>query len=312
MTVKRLLTILMLAAALPAGGQTKFVFSPQWIAQAQFAGYYVAKEKGFYEEAGLDVEILHPFVTQTAEERVRGGQAQATMLTVSEALELVDKGIPLVNILQTSMNSALTIISRFGSDPLSLKGAKVITWRSGFGQIAKCMAAQEKLDYQWITASSSLNIFVSGVVDAVMAMSYNEYYQLKQTGLVQSEQGVYRFADHGFNIQEDGVYMTAAEYRKNRDAAERFAQASRRGWEWAAEHPDEALDIVMGYVKEYRIATNRVLQKLMLEEILRLQLDPDSGERAFRLRPDMVQKASRIMREGGILSREVTYEEIVP
>ena len=312
MTVRRLLTILMLAAALPAGGQTKFVFSPQWIAQAQFAGYYVAKEKGFYEEAGLDVEILHPFVTQTAEERVRGGQAQATMLTVSEALELVDKGIPLVNILQTSMNSALTIISRFGSDPLSLKGAKVITWRSGFGQIAKCMAAQENLDYQWITASSSLNIFVSGVVDAVMAMSYNEYYQLKQTGLVQSEQGVYRFADHGFNIQEDGVYMTAAEYRKNQDAAERFAQASRRGWEWAAEHPDETLDIVMGYVKEYRIATNRVLQKLMLEEILRLQLDPDSGERAFRLRPDMVQKASRIMREGGILSRDVTYEEIMP
>ena len=312
MTVRRLLTILMLAAALPAGGQTKFVFSPQWIAQAQFAGYYVAKEKGFYEEAGLDVEILHPFVTQTAEERVRGGQAQATMLTVSEALELVDKGIPLVNILQTSMNSALTIISRFGSDPLSLKGAKVITWRSGFGQIAKCMAAQENLDYQWITASSSLNIFVSGVVDAVMAMSYNEYYQLKQTGLVQSEQGVYRFADHGFNIQEDGVYMTAAEYRKNQDAAERFAQASRRGWEWAAQHPDETLDIVMGYVKEYRIATNRVLQKLMLEEILRLQLDPDSGERAFRLRPDMVQKASRIMREGGILSRDVTYEEIMP
>ena len=312
MTVRCLLTILMLAAALPAGGQTKFVFSPQWIAQAQFAGYYVAKEKGFYEEAGLDVEILHPFVTQTAEERVRGGQAQATMLTVSEALELVDKGIPLVNILQTSMNSALTIISRFGSDPLSLKGAKVITWRSGFGQIAKCMAAQENLDYQWITASSSLNIFVSGVVDAVMAMSYNEYYQLKQTGLVQSEQGVYRFADHGFNIQEDGVYMTAAEYRKNQDAAERFAQASRRGWEWAAEHPDETLDIVMGYVKEYRIATNRVLQKLMLEEILRLQLDPDSGERAFRLRPDMVQKASRIMREGGILSRDVTYEEIKP
>ena len=312
MTVRRLLTILMLAAALPAGGQTKFVFSPQWIAQAQFAGYYVAKEKGFYEEAGLDVEILHPFVTQTAEERVRGGQAQATMLTVSEALELVDKGIPLVNILQTSMNSALTIISRFGSDPLSLKGAKVITWRSGFGQIAKCMAAQENLDYQWITASSSLNIFVSGVVDAVMAMSYNEYYQLKQTGLVQSEQGVYRFSDHGFNIQEDGVYMTAAEYRKNQDAAERFAQASRRGWEWAAEHPDETLDIVMGYVKEYRIATNRVLQKLMLEEILRLQLDPDSGERAFRLRPDMVQKASRIMREGGILSRDVTYEDIMP
>ena len=312
MRFKHLIIVFALAAAIPAVGQTKFVFSPQWMAQAQFAGYYVAKEMGFYEEEGLDVEISHPFATQALEDRVRSGGSQAYSMFLSEAMELVDKGVPVVNILQTSMNSSMVIVSRYGADPLGLRNAKVITWRAGFGQIPMCISAREHLDYRWITASSSLNLFVAGAVDATLATSYNEYYQLLQTGLVTPGKGIYRFSEQGYNIQEDGVYMTAAAYKKDPDSAERFVRASRRGWEWAAEHPDETLEIVMSYVKEFRIPTNRVLQQLMLEEVLRLQLDPDSGKREFRLRPDMVRKASALMLEGGILKNEVTVEQLLP
>ena len=184
MRFKHLIIVFALAAAIPAGGQTKFVFSPQWMAQAQFAGYYVAKDMGFYDEEGLDVEISHPFPTQTLEDRVRSGAGQAYSMFLSEALELVDKGVPLVNILQTSMNSSMMIVSRYGADPLGLRNAKVITWRAGLGQIPMCMESREHLDYKWITASSSLNLFVAGAVDATLATSYNEYYQLLQTGLV--------------------------------------------------------------------------------------------------------------------------------
>ena len=311
MRLRRLLTIFALAAAIPAGGQAKFVFAPQWMAQAQFAGYYVAKDMGFYEEEGLDVEIRHPFSTQSLEDRVRTGDCQAYSMFLSEAMELVDKGIPMVNLLQTSMNSSLVIVSRYGADPLSMHNAKVIIWRAGFGQLAKCVAARESLDYQWITASSSINLFVSGAVDATLATTYNEYYQLLQTGLVSPDKGIFRFSEHGYNIQEDGVYMTMAEYRKNRDDAERFVQASRRGWEWAAEHPDETMEIVMKYVREFRIPTNEVLQRLMLDEVLRLQLDPDSGERAFRLRPDMVKQAGDMMLEAGIIKHRVTFESLL-
>lgn len=312
MRFRRLIAVLALAAALPAAGQTKFVFSPQWIAQAQFAGYYVAKDMGFYDEEGLDVEIRHPFSTQTLENRVREGESQAFSMSLSQAMDLVDKGIPLVNILQTSMNSSMVIVSRYGADPLTLRNAKVLTWRAGLGQIPQSVAAREHLDYRWVTASSSLNLFVAGAVDATIATTYNEYYQLLQTGLISPGKGIYRFSEHGYNIQEDGVYMTAAAYRKDRDSAERFARASRRGWEWAAEHPDETLEIVMKYVKEYRIPTNRVLQQLMLEEVLRLQLDPDSGKREFRLRPDMVDKVGRLMLEGGLIKKEIKYEQLLP
>ena len=105
--------------------------------------------------------------------------------------------------------------------------------------------------------------------------------------------------------------MTREYYEKHREQAKRFARASRRGWEWAAEHPEEALDIVMKYVDQEHIATNRTMQRLMLAEVLRLQVDRESKKREFRLRPDMVQLASQLMAENNMLSREVKYEELV-
>lgn len=287
------------------------VFTPQWIAQAQFAGYYVAETKGFYREAGVKVRIEHPSATQPAVNRLLSGECQATTLQLCQALEIADSNKPLVNILQTSMNNAMVIVSARKKDPLKQKGAKVGIWSVGFGQLAICMSTKDHLDYQWVRFAQNVNLFVSGVLDATLAMSYNEYYQLVQAGIEMTDKNVYRFCDHGYNVQEDGVYMNRDYYEKHRDQACRFAQASRKGWEWAVAHPEEALDIVMRYVDKERVATNRVMQRLMLKEVLRLQVDRESKKREFRLRPDMVQLASRLMKENGMLSREVTYDELI-
>ena len=286
------------------------VFTPQWMAQAQFAGYYVAEAKGFYREAGVNVKIKHPTSTQPAMSRLRNNQSQATTLQLCQAMEIVDDGIPLVNILQTSMNNAMVIVSARGRNPLKQKGAKVGIWSVGFGQLAICMSIKDHLDYQWILFAQNINLFLSGALDAMLAMSYNEYYQLVQAGIEVTDKNIYRFCDHGYNVQEDGVYMLRDYYEKHKDQARRFAQASRKGWEWAAQHPEEALDIVMEYVNKENIATNRVIQRLMLKEILRLQIDRESKKREFRLRPDMVRQASRLMVENNMLDREVTYEEL--
>ena len=307
-----LLLIAMMATAQTATAQDEtIVFTPQWTAQAQFAGYYVAEAKGFYREAGVKVRIEHPLATQPAMSRLRNNECQATTLQLCQALEIIDGGIPLVNILQTSMNNAMVIVSARGKDPLTQKGAKVGIWSVGFGQLAICMSIKDRLDYQWVRFAQNVNLFVAGALDATLAMSYNEYYQLVQAGIKMTDKNVYRFCDHGYNVQEDGVYMTRDYYVKHKDQARRFAQASRKGWEWAAQHPDETLDIVMQYVDKNHIATNRVMQKLMLEDVLRLQVDRESKKREFRLRQDMVQLASRLMVENQMLSREVTYEELL-
>lgn len=287
------------------------VFTPQWTAQAQFAGYYVAEAKGFYREAGVKVKIEHPSTTQPAMARMRKNQCQATTLQLCQAMEIVDEGIPLVNILQTSMNNAMVIVSAKNQDPLTQKGARVGIWSVGFGQLAICMSIKDHLNYEWGRFAQNINLFVAGTLDATLAMSYNEYYQLVQAGIEMTDKNVYRFCDHGYNVQEDGVYMERSYYLKHKDQARRFAQTSRKGWEWAAQHPEETLDIVMQYVDRNGIATNRVIQRLMLKEVLRLQVDRESKKREFRLRPDMVQRASTLMLENQMLSRDITYKELV-
>ena len=226
-------------------------------------------------------------------------------------MEIVDEGMPLVNILQTSMNNGMVIVSSRGKDPLTQKGARVGIWSVGFGQLAICMSIKDGLDYEWVRFAQNVNLFVAGALDATLAMSYNEYYQLVQAGIEMTDKNVYRFCDHGYNVQEDGVYMTRDYYEKHRDQAKRFANACRKGWEWAAKHPEETLDIVMQYVQKNRIATNRVMQKLMLREVLRLQVDRESKKREFRLRPDMVRQASMLMLENRMLEHEVTYEQLI-
>lgn len=287
------------------------VFTPQWTAQAQFAGYYVAEAKGFYREAGVKVKIEHPTTTQPAMSRLRSNACQATTLQLCQALEIINDGIPLVNILQTSMNNAMVIVSARGKDPLTQKGAKVGIWSVGFGQLAMCMSYMDHLNYEWVRFAQNINLFLSGALDATLAMSYNEYNQLVQAGIEMTDKNVYRFCDHGYNVQEDGVYMSRDYYEKHREQAKKFAKASRKGWEWAAQHPEETLDIVMQYVDKEHIATNRVMQRLMLKEILRLQVDRESKQREFRLRPDMVRLASRLMVDNHMLGREVKYEELI-
>lgn len=198
--IKRLLIIFIALVAavqvMPAQDAT-IVFTPQWTAQAQFAGFYVAEAKGFFREAGVKVKIEHPSVTLPAMSRLRTNVSQATTLQLCQALEIVDGGIPLVNILQTSMNNGMVIVSARGKDPLTQKGAKVGIWSVGFGQLAISMSIKEHLNYEWVRFAQNINLFLAGALDATLAMSYNEYYQLMQAGIELNDKNVYRFCDHG-------------------------------------------------------------------------------------------------------------------
>jgi NitT/TauT family transport system substrate-binding protein len=297
----------------PEGGELRpFVFTPQWTPQAQFAGYYVAKELGFYHEAGLDVTIEHPNATYSAISRIRNSESDATTLQLVQALEIIDNGIPMVNTLQTSMNNGMALVSRNNENPLTQHGARVGIWSAGFDQIPICMNIKEELGYNWIRIASNINPFLVGAVDIICVMTYNEYNLLKQAGIELNDENTFKFKDSDYNIQEDGVYMKRDNYLQHQKEAEAFAQASRKGWEWSKAHKEEALEIVMQYVAKENIATNRVIQRLMLEEIIHLQLDQKTGEQPFTLRRDMVESAVNILHENGLIQHEIDYEELIP
>lgn len=309
--MRKMTMVLMLLLWAVTASSERLVFTTAWTAQAQFAGYYVAQEKGFFSKLGLDVVIQHPSLTSSAFQRLQTDQCDAANFSLMSAIDFISQGIPLVNIFQESMNSSNILVSRWCMNPIEMKGKKVAIFNSDPNYLLMAMSRREKLDYEWVPFTSGINVFLSGAVDATMVVSYNEYYELLQAGFQMPEEYLYRFSEHEYNIQENGIYVKRDYFLTHQNTISKFVMACRRGWEWAAAHPDEALEIVMKYVNQNHIQTNRALQKLMLKEVLRLQIDRESKKREFRLRPDMVKRASYLMAENGMLQREVKYEELI-
>lgn len=273
----------------------RIVFTPQWTPQSQFAGYYVAQEMGFYQEAGVEVEFQHPSASYSATNLLLEGSSDIITQQLVQAMIAIDRGMPMVHVLQTSQRNALVLVSK--SDSLrtieDLKGKKVGVWKAGFGELAYVMDTEKNLDIQWIPFLESVNLFLSGAIDATLAMSYNEYLKIRVAG--HEDKPVIRFSETEYDYPEDGLYVSADFYQRHPDKVKAFVEASRKGWEWAHEHPEETLDIVMKWVEKENAHTNRIHQQWMLEQILSLQCEEGETKPSFRLDSQMIDRLSELL-----------------
>jgi NitT/TauT family transport system substrate-binding protein len=310
----RILAVSLILACLPVRAQV-VTFMPQWTPQTQFAGYYVAIEKGFYAEEGLDV-ILDHFggnSTESVVDKLDKRKVDIITTQLISAMVARDKGTHLVNVLQTTQINGLMCATRFPVEsPQSLDGKRIGRWKVGFGEVSDMFCYKNGLTVEWIPYIQGINLYVSGAVDALLCYSYSEYLQLVlATGGI-PEDHIIRFKDFGLDFPEDGLYVTDAYYKKNKDVVDKFVRASRRGWEYAREHPDEALEISMEFIREFDVATSTILQRMMLEEMLRLQVNPVTGVADFApVRPEVFESLNTTLREMGYIRSDIKYEEMV-
>ena len=292
--------------------QEKLVYTPTWTAQAQFAGFYVADAMGFFKDAGLNVEIKHPTASNTNANRLKSGESHLVSLQLASALEMMDDGSQLVNVLQYFQQSGLMVISHQPLKGLnSLNGKRVGHFRTGASMFVVAIGRKTHLDIDWVPFISHANLYLSGAIDATLAMSYNEYFQLKTAGQRLKKEQMLYLRDIGYNVPEDGLYVTKDFLKKHREEVLKFAEATRRGWEWAAQHPKETLDLVMLYMRQNNVPSNVYAQRWMLEECLRLLTDPKTGKRTYRLDPQAFELTSRILYEGSIIKKPITYQQIM-
>lgn len=307
---KILLSLLMFFMMADAVAQ-RIVFTPQWLPQSQFAGYYVAQEKGFYEEVGLDVVIEHVSASDFAINRLKEGKCDAITMTLFDAIVNIDAGLDIVNVLQTAMHTGIVIVPR-NNDIKSLedlRDKRVGIWRTHYNYLSEIMDKDHNLNIEWIPFVQSINLYISGAVDATMAMIYNEAYQIYASGFEDVE--FISLADCGYDFPEEGIYFTKEFYEQYPDKAKAFAQASRRGWEWAHQHPEEALDIVMKVVEDNNMPAGRQHQEWMLREVLKLQLDKDSNMPAFELKEEKINQINELLLENNRIKKAVTKSQII-
>ena len=208
------LLFMLFLAVLPAGAAEialkKASFIPQWSPQAQFAGYYVAYEKGFYKKYGVDLTILQGGPNQSPTDFLERRKADFVSLWLSTAMQRRSHGVKLINIGQVMQRSALMLIAKKSSNiktPQDMNGKKVGIWGADFQIQPRAFFKKYNLHINVIHQSFSVILFLRGGVDVASAMWYNEYHTIINSGLNEDELTTFFFYDYGLNFPEDGIYV---------------------------------------------------------------------------------------------------------
>ena len=271
------------------------VLQLKWVTQAQFAGYYVAAEKGFYGEEGLEVEIKPGGPDIAPGQVLAGGGADVILDWMPSALASREKGLPIVNIAQPFKSSGMMLTCRKDTgitSPADFKGKTLGVWF--FGNEYPFLSWMSQLGIPTDGGDAGVTVLKQGFnvdpilnkqADCVSTMTYNEYWQIIDAGLTPDDLVVFKYEDQGVSTLEDGIYVLEDKLEDPAfaDKMVRFVRASMKGWKYAEENPDEAAEIVLD--NDATGAQTEKHQKRMMGEIAKLTagsngaLDPADFER---------------------------------
>ncbi len=282
----------------------KATFMPMWSTQSQFAGYYVALDKGIYKKYGLDLTIIPGGPDRPPADLLRNKKVDFTLLWLSTAIQRRDKGLKLVNIGQIVQKSAIMLVAKKSSGIKTysdLNNKKISLWGGDLSIQPHMFFRKYNLKVKVIPQSSTVNLFLRGGTDVASAMWYNEYHTILNSGLDPEDITTFFFHEHGLNFPEDGIYTLEDTFRKDKEMSCAFVKASIEGWVYAFAHPDEAIDIVLKHMVRENIPANRMHQKWMLQRMKDLITEQGSTEKAGVLKKqDYGFVADELRKEGMI------------
>ncbi|UKV13054.1 ABC transporter substrate-binding protein [Thalassospiraceae bacterium SW-3-3] len=256
----------------------------KWVTQAQFAGYYVAQDKGFYEEVGLDVTINPGGPDIAPPQVIAGGGADVIVDWMPSALASREKGVALVNIAQPFAKSGmmLTCLKETGVEsPDDFPGRTLGVWF--FGNEYPFLSWMSKLGIPTDGSEKGVTVLKQGFnvdpllqkqADCISTMTYNEYWQVIDAGITEDQLKVFKYEDQGVATLEDGLYVLEDNLKDEAfvEKMGRFVAASMKGWQWAKENPEDAAMIVLD--NDATGAQTEKHQIRMMQEIAKL-LDDD-------------------------------------
>ena len=268
-------------AATAANAADALTLQLKWVTQAQFAGYYVAKAKGFYDAEGLDVTIKAGGPDVNPSQVIAGGGADVVVDWMPSALATREKGVPLVNIAQVFQKSGLMLTCRKDSgikSPADFKDKTLGVWFGG--NEYPFLNWMNKLGLKTDGSAGGVKVLKQGFnvdpilqkqADCISTMTYNEYWQIIESGQLKADDLVtFKYEDEGVATLEDGLYTLDSTLKDTAKVAKlaKFLKASMKGWEYAAAHQDEAVKIVLD--NDESGAQTEAHQKTMMQEIAKL------------------------------------------
>ncbi len=311
--ISTMLLILCVVASTAAAAEStlkKASLMPLWSPQAQFAGYYVALDKGIYARHGIDLKILKAGPGHSPVQSLNEGKADFALLWLTTAIQHRSAGIKLVNVAQVVPKSSMMLISRKSSGIKTIadmNGKKVGMWGGDLSIPPHSLFAQQGVKVREVPQSNTVNLFLRGGVDVTSAMWYNEYHTILNSGVDKEELNVLLLNEHGMNFPEDGIYTMENNFRRDPALVNAFVTASFEGWRYSFDHPDEALDIVIKYMREAKLSANRTHQKWMLDRMRDLIMPGKVQGKPVLLREQDYQAVGSELRKSGLIREYPDY-----
>jgi len=229
----------------------------KWVTQAQFAGYFVAQDQGFYEAENLNVTINPGGPDVSPPQVIAGGGADVVIDWMPSALASREKGLALVNIAQPFKSSGMMLTCRKDSgitSPADLSDKTLGVWF--YGNEYPFLSWMSKLGLATDGSAGGVSVLRQGFnvdpilqkqAECVSTMTYNEYWQIIDAGLDADELVNFKYEEQGVATLEDGLYVLEKNLADAAfvDKMARFVRASMKGWEWARANSDAAADIVL-------------------------------------------------------------------
>ncbi|MCG8643066.1 MAG: methyl-accepting chemotaxis protein [Desulfobacterales bacterium] len=245
----------------------------QWYPQAQFAGFYVALEKGYYKDAGLKVELVDGGPETNPILNLIKGELDFVTSWLSSALTIIDRGAEISLLSQIFQKSGLTLVSlkETGIRTIAdLKQKTIGSWGGIFEYPIQAMNLEHDLDMEIRDAGAGFDLITKGELDVIAIMNYNELLSITDNGVSNHALSVIRMSDVGYNFPEDGLFTSNALLSADTEACRQFNLASVRGWKDAGKDKASALEYTMQHHKRSPFQTSRSIQKRMLDEVCRL------------------------------------------
>lgn len=248
-------------------------FLPVWVPQPQFAGYYMAKEKGIYQKYGLNVNILNGCQRNDTKEMLVNGNADIAIMFLTSAIKHRIQGVDIVNIAQIFQKSGILFVTRKSSGIDSItefRGKKIAIWRTVFNEITDSFLKENGIDSLIYRINGGVNLFLKGAIDICVVMEYNELNTLYNHGIDPEDLNVFDLNRYGFGFLEDGLYMMGSRYKNDPEIASAFVKASIEGWMYALENIDETIEVMLRVQKNANVISNRAHTEWMLKSMQKM------------------------------------------
>ncbi|MBA4257035.1 MAG: nitrate ABC transporter substrate-binding protein [Polaromonas sp.] len=291
--------------AVSAQAADKVTVQMKWVPQAQFAGYYVAQAKGYYKDAGLDVTIKPGGPDVSPVQVIAGKSADAIVNWMPDALAAREAGVPLVNIAQVFDKSGLMLTCKKASgvnSPADLKGKTLGVWFGGneypFLNWMGKLGYKVDSDIKVLKQGFNVDPLLQNQAACISTMIYNEYWQVIDAGVKESDLVTFFYEKEGVASLEDGLYVLESSLKDPKFVAKmgKFLKATFKGWNEAVKNPEEAAKIVVA--QDASGSATVAAQKRQMENVAKLISTAGTPKIGY-LEPAAYERTVKVLMTGG-------------